>query len=223
MKPPMMKPGFSLRTLTSRDFLVVMLPLALVIVAGGVLAVKLMRPAPPSVIRFITGPAGSTFRNNAAKYKKHIEAHGVKVEIVESQGSLENLRRLVDAQVRHRRRVRAGRAPRRCRPLGAGVAGHDVPSAAAGVRAHAGERRSADGPQGQAAGDRTGGQRHARARAHAAQGQQDGGRGHPVTGRGGGGGAPDGGGRDRRRLPDGRHGHQRDHEEAARACRACTS
>jgi TRAP-type uncharacterized transport system substrate-binding protein len=96
MKPPMVKPGFSLRTLTSRDFLVVMLPLALVIVAGGALAVKLMRPAPPSVIRFITGPAGSTFRSNAAKYKKHIEAHGVKVEIVESQGSLENLKRLVD-------------------------------------------------------------------------------------------------------------------------------
>jgi TRAP transporter TAXI family solute receptor len=95
MKPPMMKPGFSLRTFTSRDFLVVMLPVALVIVAGGVLAVKLMRPAPPSVIRFITGPTGSTFRTNAVKYKKHIEAHGVKVEIVESQGSLENLRRLV--------------------------------------------------------------------------------------------------------------------------------
>jgi TRAP-type uncharacterized transport system substrate-binding protein len=96
MKPPMMKTGFSLRTLTSRDFLVVTLPLALVIVAGGVLAVKLMRPAPPSVIRFITGPAGSTFRSNAAKYKKHIEAHGVKVEIVESQGSLDNLKRLID-------------------------------------------------------------------------------------------------------------------------------
>jgi len=96
MKPPMMKSGFSLRTLTSRDFLVVTVPLALVIVAGGVLAVKLMRPAPPSVIRFLTGPAGSNFRINAEKYKKHIEAHGVKVEVVESQGSLENLRRLID-------------------------------------------------------------------------------------------------------------------------------
>ena len=90
------KPGFNLRTLTSRDFLTVMLPVLLVIVAAGVFAVKVMQPAPPSAIRFISGPPGTTFRTNAEKYKKRIEAHGVKVEVIESQGSLENLARLVD-------------------------------------------------------------------------------------------------------------------------------
>ena len=68
-----------------------MLPLALVIVAGRRAGREADAPAPPSVIRFLTGPAGSNFRINAEKYKKHIEAHGVKVEIVESQGSLDNL------------------------------------------------------------------------------------------------------------------------------------
>jgi TRAP-type uncharacterized transport system substrate-binding protein len=90
------KSRFNLRTVTSRDFLTVALPLSLVILAAGALALKLMRPAPPSVIRIMGGPAGSSFHKNAQRYKRHIEAHGVKVEIIESQGSLENLKRLVD-------------------------------------------------------------------------------------------------------------------------------
>ena len=88
------KTGFSLRTVTSRDFLTVMLPVLLVIAAAAVVAVKVMQPAPPSAIRFVSGPPGSTFRTNAEKYKKRIEAHGVKVEVIDSQGSLENLARL---------------------------------------------------------------------------------------------------------------------------------
>ncbi len=91
-----MKPRFSLRAATSRDFLTVTVPLALIVLTIGVLAVKLVRPAPPSAIRIISGPPGSNFRVNAEKYKRHIEAHGVKVEIVASQGSLDNLKRLVD-------------------------------------------------------------------------------------------------------------------------------
>jgi TRAP-type uncharacterized transport system substrate-binding protein len=91
-----MKPRFSLRAATSRDFLTVTVPLALIVLTICALAVKLVRPAPPSAIRIMSGPPGSNFRVNAEKYKRHIEAHGVKVEIVASQGSLDNLRRLVD-------------------------------------------------------------------------------------------------------------------------------
>jgi TRAP-type uncharacterized transport system substrate-binding protein len=90
------KPGFTLRTATTRDFLTATIPLALVVIAAVVLAVKLMRPAPPSSIRLISGLPGSNFHLNAQRYKKHIEAHGVKVDIITSQGSLENLRRLAD-------------------------------------------------------------------------------------------------------------------------------
>lgn len=91
---------FDRRTLLSRDFLTVTVPLAVVITAAGALAIKLMRPAPPNVIRLISGPPGSMFRNTAEKYKKHVEAHGVRVEVVESRGSLENLERLIDPRSR---------------------------------------------------------------------------------------------------------------------------
>jgi TRAP-type uncharacterized transport system substrate-binding protein len=90
------KPGFNLRTITSRDFLTVAIPLGIVIGVAGVLAVKLVGSAPTSVIRLLSGPPGSNFRLNAEKYKKHIETHGVKVELLDSQGSLENLKRLAD-------------------------------------------------------------------------------------------------------------------------------
>jgi TRAP-type uncharacterized transport system substrate-binding protein len=86
----------NLRTLTSRDFLIVALPLGIVVGVAAVLAVKLVGSAPTSKIRLASGPPGSNFRLNADKYKKHIEAHGVKVEVIETQGSLDNLKRLAD-------------------------------------------------------------------------------------------------------------------------------
>jgi TRAP-type uncharacterized transport system substrate-binding protein len=90
------KPRFNLRALASRDFLVVAIPLAIIVGAAGALALKIMRPAPPSVIRFLSGPPGSNFHKTAERYKKLVEKHGVKVEILQSRGSLENLAQLAD-------------------------------------------------------------------------------------------------------------------------------
>lgn len=59
-------------------------------------AVELMRPAPPRAIRFLAGPEDSEYRHMAEHYKRHIESHGVKVNLLTSQGSLENLHRLAD-------------------------------------------------------------------------------------------------------------------------------
>jgi TRAP-type uncharacterized transport system substrate-binding protein len=39
-------------------------------------------------------PPGSSYRNIAERYKKIVEGHGVKVELVASGGALDNLRRL---------------------------------------------------------------------------------------------------------------------------------
>ena len=77
------------RTASWRDLLVVILPAVLVIGGAVWVAVKSLRFAPPSTIRFITGPNGSSYRNQAEKYKKIIDRHGVKVEvrIVESSGA----------------------------------------------------------------------------------------------------------------------------------------
>jgi hypothetical protein len=48
----------------------------------------------------ISGSEGSSYRTLAEKYKKIIEAHGVKIEIVASEGALDNLQRLADPKAK---------------------------------------------------------------------------------------------------------------------------
>jgi len=79
-----------------RDLLVVVVPVGLVVVGALWAAVALVRPAPPSEIRFLGGPEGSSYRTNAEKYKAIIERYGVEVEVIPSRGSLDNLHRLAD-------------------------------------------------------------------------------------------------------------------------------
>ena len=79
---------------------------------------KAARFAPPKTIHFVSGPDGSSYRNQAEKYQKILARDGVKVEIIPSRGALDNLDRLANPAVQGRRRLRAGRAgrgPRRCR------------------------------------------------------------------------------------------------------------
>jgi len=90
------KPRSRMRTISWRDVLTVGVPVALVIIAAFAFAGKLMQSAPPGHIRMISGSAGSSYRTLAERYKKIIEAHGVKVEIVPSEGALDNLLRLAD-------------------------------------------------------------------------------------------------------------------------------
>src|SRR6185369_13556417 len=79
-----------------RDLVVTVLPVLLVTVLGIGLAYRFMRPAPPDTLTITAGPDGSTFRVNADKYKKILAKKGVKLKILPSHGSLENLNRLLD-------------------------------------------------------------------------------------------------------------------------------
>ena len=83
-----------------RDLLVIALPVLLVCVLAAWLAVKFIRPAPPDRIYLIGGPEGSSYKTTAEKYQKIIQKNGVKVEIIPSQGSLDNLRLLSDRTFR---------------------------------------------------------------------------------------------------------------------------
>jgi hypothetical protein len=94
------KPRGRLRSISWRDVLTVGLPVVLVIVAAFAFASKLMQSAPPSHIRMISGSPGSSYRTLAEKYKKIIETHGVKIEIVASEGALDNLERLADPKAK---------------------------------------------------------------------------------------------------------------------------
>ncbi|HEX4986260.1 MAG TPA: TAXI family TRAP transporter solute-binding subunit, partial [Burkholderiales bacterium] len=64
------------------------------------LALKFVRPAPLDTIVMAGGPEGSSYRNTAEKYRKLIEASGVKVKVLSSQGGVDNLRMLADPAVR---------------------------------------------------------------------------------------------------------------------------
>jgi hypothetical protein len=85
-----------LRAVSWRDVLSIGVPIALVVIGASAFATKLMQSAPPSRFRMISGSEGSSYRNLAERYKKIIESHGVKVEIVPSEGALDNLERLAD-------------------------------------------------------------------------------------------------------------------------------
>lgn len=49
---------------------------------------------PPRTITVTSGPPGSTFQRYAERYQKELASHGVKLVILPSQGSLDNLERL---------------------------------------------------------------------------------------------------------------------------------
>jgi TRAP-type uncharacterized transport system substrate-binding protein len=50
--------------------------------------------APPRILTITSGPPGSTFERNAGKYRAILARNGVTLNIIPSQGSLENLQRL---------------------------------------------------------------------------------------------------------------------------------
>jgi len=52
--------------------------------------------APPSTITIISGPEGSTFRKTAEKYAQILQRNGVKLRILPSEGSGDNIKKLAD-------------------------------------------------------------------------------------------------------------------------------
>ena len=79
-----------------RDLAVTFGPILLVSIAAIWLAVRLIQPAPPSTLTISAGPKGSTFWNAAEQYRAILARNGIKVNVLESQGSAQNLQRLSD-------------------------------------------------------------------------------------------------------------------------------
>ncbi len=66
----------------------------LIIVAVVVAVFWFFHSAPPNTLVITSGPEGSIFQRNAERYRKILERNGVKLKILPSQGSEENLKRL---------------------------------------------------------------------------------------------------------------------------------
>ena len=79
-----------------RDLTLSVLPIVLVVAIVIWGALRFIHPAPPDTIIMSSGPDGSSFQLNAERYAKILARNGVKLQILPSQGSLQNLQRLND-------------------------------------------------------------------------------------------------------------------------------
>jgi len=83
-----------------RDLVATLAPIVLASIIAIAVAFHFVQPAPPSTITISSGPDGSIFRSAAEKYRAILARNGIKLEILPSEGSLDNLRRLTDANTR---------------------------------------------------------------------------------------------------------------------------
>ena len=77
-----------------RDLAVALWPVLLITAIAIWMAFRFVRPAPPDTIVITSGIAGSAFSVAAEKYQKILARNGVKLEILPSEGALDNLIRL---------------------------------------------------------------------------------------------------------------------------------
>lgn len=79
-----------------RDLAVSFGPILLIAAAAIWVAVRLIQPAPPDTLTITAGPQGSSFWNAAQKYKAILARNRITLNVVSSEGSAENLKRLTD-------------------------------------------------------------------------------------------------------------------------------
>jgi NMT1-like family len=78
----------------SRSISILALLFVALVLAGAV--VVFVKSAPPTSITITSGPADSIFQTNATRYAAILARYGVKLHVLTSQGSLQNLERLAD-------------------------------------------------------------------------------------------------------------------------------
>jgi len=91
-------PRFKISHISWRDAALTYGPFVLLLIAVVWLGLHFMQPAPPDTIVMTSGADGSMFQVYAGRYAKILARQGVKLKILPSQGSLENLKRLSDEQ-----------------------------------------------------------------------------------------------------------------------------
>ena len=77
-----------------REWLIIVAPAALLIVSAFWLASRFVQPAPPSSFVFSAGAEGGAYYRYALQYKKILERDGIRLDVIPSAGSLENLTRM---------------------------------------------------------------------------------------------------------------------------------
>src|ERR1035437_8366207 len=82
----------------SRAITIAAMLFAVLVLVGAVFV--FVESAPPGTITITSGAEGSIFHTNAVRYARILARYGVKLKVLTSEGSLENLNRLCDPSFR---------------------------------------------------------------------------------------------------------------------------
>jgi len=92
----MAMPRLKMSRIYWRDLGLTFGPFVLLVILAFWIALHYVRPAPPRTIVMTGGTEGSTFQISAQRYREILARQGVTLQVLPSQGSLENLKRLSD-------------------------------------------------------------------------------------------------------------------------------
>lgn len=70
-------------------------PLIFLLILALTLLIWFAKPAPPNIVLMATGTDGS-YKALGVKYQTYFEKKGIKLELIETHGSIENLQHLID-------------------------------------------------------------------------------------------------------------------------------
>jgi len=90
---------FQIQRISWRDLAASLGPVLLLSAVAIWIAFHFVRPAPPDTITIASGPEGSSLRTYAERYRKILARNAVTLEIMPSEGTLDNLKKLADPEV----------------------------------------------------------------------------------------------------------------------------
>lgn len=88
--------AFDFEALTDRELYFVFGIAFALLIAIAVLAFRFIEPPPPKVVKITTGSETGAYFAYGKQYAKALEKHGIRLEVLTSQGSVQNLERLRD-------------------------------------------------------------------------------------------------------------------------------
>src|SRR5450755_3321039 len=94
---PFLRLPLKISTISWRDLAQTLGPAVIVSAIAIFAALHFVRPAPPRTLSIATGPAGSRFNSVAQQYQKILARNGITLKIIVTEGSQDNLNRLLAA------------------------------------------------------------------------------------------------------------------------------
>ena len=98
--PPFSRAPLKFSTISWRDLAQTLGPAVILSTIAIFAALHFVRPAPPRTLSIASGPAGSKFNSVAQQYQKILARNGITLKVIVTEGSQDNLNRLLAADSR---------------------------------------------------------------------------------------------------------------------------